>query len=73
MTTPRILVLGAHPDDADLKAGGTASKWRRLGCEVKLVSVTDGGAGHQTQHGAGSRAAAPRRSASRRRSHRGNL
>jgi LmbE family N-acetylglucosaminyl deacetylase len=51
MTAPRILVLGAHPDDADLKAGGTASKWRRLGCEVKLVSVTDGGAGHQTQHG----------------------
>ena len=52
MTAPRILVLGAHPDDADLKAGGTASKWRRLGYEVKLVSVTDGGAGHQSQHGA---------------------
>ncbi len=52
MAAPRILVLGAHPDDADLKAGGTASKWRRLGWEVKLVSVTDGGAGHQTQHGA---------------------
>jgi N-acetylglucosamine malate deacetylase 1 len=52
MAAPRILVLGAHPDDADLKAGGTASKWRRLGYEVKLVSVTDGGAGHQTQHGA---------------------
>jgi N-acetylglucosamine malate deacetylase 1 len=51
MTAPRILVLGAHPDDADIKAAGTASKWRRLGCEVKLVSVTDGGAGHQTQYG----------------------
>jgi N-acetylglucosamine malate deacetylase 1 len=51
MTLPRILVLGAHPDDADIKAAGSASKWRRLGCEVKLVSVTDGGAGHQTQHG----------------------
>src|SRR5260370_338751 len=48
---PRILILGAHPDDADLKAGGCASKWRRLGCEVKLVSVTDGRSGHQTQHG----------------------
>ena len=72
MTTPRILVLGAHPDDADLKAGGTASKWRRLGCEVKLVSVTDGGAGHQTQHGA---ALTQRRRAERscRRSHWGNL
>ena len=52
MAAPRILILGAHPDDADLKAGGTASKWRRLGWEVKLVSVTDGGAGHQTQRGA---------------------
>src|SRR6202171_2946196 len=51
MSSPRILILGAHPDDADLKAGGTASKWRRLGCEVKLVSVTDGRSGHQTQHG----------------------
>ena len=51
MSPPRILVLGAHPDDADIKAGGTASKWRRLGCEVKLVSVTDGRSGHQTQYG----------------------
>ena len=51
MTSPRILLLGAHPDDCDLKAGGTASKWRRLGCEVKMVSVTDGGAGHHLQHG----------------------
>jgi LmbE family N-acetylglucosaminyl deacetylase len=51
MSPPRILVLGAHPDDADIKAGGTASKWRCVGCEVKLVSVTDGRSGHQTQHG----------------------
>jgi LmbE family N-acetylglucosaminyl deacetylase len=47
----RILVLGAHPDDADYKAGGTAALWRRLGHEVKFVSVTDGGAGHQTLRG----------------------
>ena len=51
MSPPRVLILGAHPDDADIKASGTASKWRRLGCEVKLVSVTDGRSGHQTQHG----------------------
>jgi LmbE family N-acetylglucosaminyl deacetylase len=44
-----ILVLGAHPDDADLKAGGSASLWCKAGHRVKLVSVTDGGAGHQTQ------------------------
>jgi LmbE family N-acetylglucosaminyl deacetylase len=44
----RILVLGAHPDDADIKVGGTAAKWCVLGHLVKLVSLTDGGAGHQT-------------------------
>jgi LmbE family N-acetylglucosaminyl deacetylase len=48
----RILVLGAHPDDADYKAGGTAALWRKLGHEVKLVSVTNGSAGHQTLRGA---------------------
>jgi LmbE family N-acetylglucosaminyl deacetylase len=50
LSTPplRILVLGAHPDDADLKAGGCASLWCKGGHRVKLVSVTDGGAGHQT-------------------------
>jgi LmbE family N-acetylglucosaminyl deacetylase len=45
---PRILVLGAHPDDADIKVGGTSALWRDAGHVVKLVSVTDGGAGHQT-------------------------
>jgi LmbE family N-acetylglucosaminyl deacetylase len=52
MDSLRILVIGAHPDDADIKAGGTASIWRRLGHHVHLVSVTDGGAGHQTLRGA---------------------
>jgi LmbE family N-acetylglucosaminyl deacetylase len=47
----RILVIGAHPDDADIKAGGTAAKWCAQGHAVKLVSLTNGRAGHQTQHG----------------------
>ena len=47
----RILVLGAHPDDADYKAGGTAAHWRRLGHDVQFVSLTNGGAGHQTLRG----------------------
>ncbi|HVS35457.1 MAG TPA: PIG-L family deacetylase [Gemmataceae bacterium] len=51
MAEPRILIVGAHPDDADLKAGGTASLWRRRGWDVKLVSVTDGRSGHHLQHG----------------------
>jgi LmbE family N-acetylglucosaminyl deacetylase len=53
MTTRRlrILVIGAHPDDGDIKAGGTAAKWCAAGHEVRLVSLTNGQAGHQTQHG----------------------
>ena len=42
----RILVFGAHPDDAEFKAGGTAAKWAKLGHHVKLVSVTNGNIGH---------------------------
>lgn len=47
----RILVLGAHPDDADIKTGGTAVKWRALGHVVQFVSLTDGSGGHQSQAG----------------------
>jgi N-acetylglucosamine malate deacetylase 1 len=45
-TEPRLLILGAHPDDAEYHAGGIASVYRKLGRAVKMVSVTDGGAGH---------------------------
>jgi LmbE family N-acetylglucosaminyl deacetylase len=44
----RLLVIGAHPDDAEYRAGGLAAQYRRLGHVVKFVSVTDGGAGHQS-------------------------
>ncbi len=47
----RILVIGAHPDDADIKTGGTAAQWCRLGHVVRLVSLTNGQAGHQTMYG----------------------
>src|SRR5205807_9027819 len=42
----RIIVFGAHPDDAELKAGGTAIQWARHGHHVKFVSVTNGDIGH---------------------------
>jgi LmbE family N-acetylglucosaminyl deacetylase len=42
-----IIIIGAHPDDAD-KVGGTAYKWARMGHDVLMVSVTNGDAGHQT-------------------------
>src|SRR5262245_25553920 len=44
----RLLVIGAHPDDAEYRAGGLASRYRRARHTVKFVSVTDGGAGHQS-------------------------
>jgi len=43
----KLLILGAHPDDAEFRAGGIASVYRALGHTVKMVSVTDGGSGHQ--------------------------
>ncbi len=43
---PKLLVLGAHPDDAEFHAGGLAALYARRGFGVKLVSVTDGAAGH---------------------------
>ncbi len=43
---PRLLILGAHPDDGEYHSGGLASIYRSLGHTVKIVSVTDGGAGH---------------------------
>lgn len=46
-----IIVFGAHPDDAQFKAGGTAAKWTNLGHRVKLVSVTNGDIGHWRQAG----------------------
>src|SRR5436309_3613821 len=49
--TLRIIAFGAHPDDCDQKAGGTAAKWAALGYQVKFVSVTNGDAGHQTEGG----------------------
>ena len=41
-----ILVIGAHPDDPDIRVGGTAYKWAQQGHNVVLVSVTSGNAGH---------------------------
>lgn len=47
----RILVFGAHPDDCELTAGGTAALWTRAGHHVCFVSVTNGDGGHQTLAG----------------------
>jgi len=46
----RILVIGAHPDDPE-EACGTMAKYIALGHKVKLVSLTNGDAGHYNQGG----------------------
>jgi LmbE family N-acetylglucosaminyl deacetylase len=42
----RIVVFGAHPDDAEIRAGGVGAMWAALGHHVELVSVTNGDIGH---------------------------
>ena len=42
----RVMVIGAHPDDADIVCGGMTVKLIARGFKVKFVSVTDGRMGH---------------------------
>lgn len=44
-------MIGAHPDDCEIKAGGTAAKWVDAGFRVTMVSVTNGDAGHYVMSG----------------------
>jgi LmbE family N-acetylglucosaminyl deacetylase len=46
-----VIVFGAHPDDCDNDAGGTAILFTRMGHRVKFVSLTNGDAGHYTLGG----------------------
>src|SRR5437016_11894624 len=41
----RIICFGAHPDDCEIQAGGTAAMWAAKGHKVKFVSVTNGDIG----------------------------
>lgn len=47
----RVLAIGAHPDDCDIKFGGTAVLFARMGHAVKFLSVTNGDAGHHKMGG----------------------
>jgi LmbE family N-acetylglucosaminyl deacetylase len=47
----RLLIIGAHPDDADYSAGGLAALYRASGHEVVMVSLTNGDAGHHEHPG----------------------
>ena len=42
----RILAITAHPDDADVHAGGTLARWVDEGHEIHSLVVTSGDKGH---------------------------
>ena len=46
-----LLIIGAHPDDPDIRAGGLACACAETGHDVRLVSMTDGRGGHHQQRG----------------------
>ncbi|MBC7928463.1 MAG: PIG-L family deacetylase [Bryobacteraceae bacterium] len=48
----RIIAFGAHPDDCDIRVGGSAALWAQMGHAVKFVACTNGDAGHPVQGGA---------------------
>ncbi len=46
-----IVIIGAHPDDCDIDAGGTAILLAQLGHRVMFISTTNGDAGHFNKRG----------------------
>jgi N-acetylglucosamine malate deacetylase 1 len=42
----RVMVVAAHPDEADMYAGGSAALFAEQGAAVKFLSITNGDAGH---------------------------
>jgi LmbE family N-acetylglucosaminyl deacetylase len=42
----RIIQLGAHPDDCEIRAGGVGAMWAAQGHHVQFVSLTNGDIGH---------------------------
>ena len=47
----RVIAILAHPDDGDVKMGGTAALLAKMGVSVKFVSLTNGDAGHYKEGG----------------------
>jgi LmbE family N-acetylglucosaminyl deacetylase len=43
---PSVLIIGAHPDDAEVKGAGTTCRWVEHGIRVTFAIMTDGSAGH---------------------------
>jgi LmbE family N-acetylglucosaminyl deacetylase len=61
----KVMVVFAHPDDAEFGSGGTVATWAKAGTEVTYVCVTDGSAG-SNEPGVTREAVAPVREAEQR-------
>lgn len=46
-----VVIVGAHPDDCDIRAGGTALLYAEAGHNVLFISTTNGDAGHYEKGG----------------------
>lgn len=46
-----IIVIAAHPDEAEIYAGGTSALFAEMGHRVKFVSLTNGDCGHYSISG----------------------
>ncbi|MGA3324052.1 MAG: PIG-L family deacetylase [Terriglobia bacterium] len=46
--SPRLLVVMAHPDDAEMLVGGTLFHLKDLGWELRIVTMTEGDCGSAT-------------------------
>jgi LmbE family N-acetylglucosaminyl deacetylase len=55
----RVLGIFAHPDDETLCAGGTFAKYASAGADVRVVSLTKGGAGQIRDANAATRSTLP--------------
>ncbi|MDQ3103756.1 MAG: PIG-L family deacetylase [Actinomycetota bacterium] len=55
----RLLGVFAHPDDETLCAGGTFAKYASAGAEVRVISLTKGGAGQIRDASAATRSTLP--------------
>lgn len=46
-----ILIVGAHPDDCEVRAGGFAALCKKAGHRVRFMSLTNGCTGHHAMSG----------------------
>lgn len=46
VTKHRLMLIMAHPDDAEFSAGGLMTLWHQAGHAIKILCLTNGNAGH---------------------------